>query len=97
MSGISIPDDMNNAELAKSTGAEAVVSIRDFMVLLCASDQVLSDYDERKEILEREPWRQDGQWFEVVGELNGMKCGFTRGEIDWSGTRFENMPDNISD
>lgn len=85
-----IPEDMNDSHKAEQLGAQAVVSIRDMMILLGASDEQLRDCDERKAILEREPWRKDGLWFEAIGEMpDGSKVGFQRGEIDWSGTRFD--------
>lgn len=96
MSELHIPADMNLADKAQAMGAKAVVSIRDFMVLLGASDQELRDFDERNEILARDPWRKDGLWFEVVGTLpDGMKAGFQRGEIDWSGTRFDGIKPRV--
>lgn len=87
--GINIPADMNNVELAKATGSRAVVSLRDMMLLLGASDQDMQDWDERDEILTAEPWRNKTT-FRVVGECpNGMKYGFMEGYIDWTGTRFD--------
>lgn len=87
--GVSIPADMLRPELNEQFGCEAVVSIRDMMICLGATDEQLRDMDERDEILEREPWRKDGLGFQVTATMpNGMQLGFSTGEIDWSGTRF---------
>lgn len=84
-----IPDDMNDKEMASRMNAKAVVSVRDMLLFLGASDEVLQECDERREILKNEPCR-DKTYFEVTTELpNGMKCGFVRGKVDWSGTKFE--------
>jgi len=86
---LKIPEDMIDKERTAAAGAAAVVSIRDMLVLLGASDQELKDSDDRAEILAREPWRKDGLWFESLGSFeNGVEHGFMRGQIDWSGTRF---------
>jgi len=91
MDTLQIPADMIDHEAAEKIGCKAVVSIRDLLVLLGASDEVLRDCDERDEILAREPWRRDGLKFRPVGDPlpDGTRLGFTEGEIDWSGTRFE--------
>jgi hypothetical protein len=83
-----IPADMIDHEASAKAGC-TVVSIRDMLVALGASDQQLRDHDERQEILEREPWRKDGlKWVPVGKPLNGMQGGYMDGKIDWSGTRF---------
>lgn len=80
-----IPADMNDYEMARKLGAKAVVSIRDMMLLLGASDEQLRKCDERKEILKREPWRI---MREQIGKArpNGMTP--MRVTVDWSGTKF---------
>lgn len=92
---VKIPADMFQVDKAKAVGAKAVVSIRDLLVLLGATDQQLKDCDERAEILAREPWRRDSLRFIPCGEPmldetgKVWQGGFSEGEIDWSGTRFE--------
>lgn len=84
-----VPADMNHPSLADKMGAEAVISIRDMLVLVGAPDQALRDFDERQEILDREPWRRDGvRWVVYAKSLDGFEFGCFDGEIDWSGTRF---------
>jgi hypothetical protein len=87
---VKIPADMNRPEIAAEMGAKAVVSIRDMLVLLGAPDQDLRDFDERDEILAREPWRNKTRFVPMGNPMpNGMRVGFMEGEIDWTGTRFE--------
>lgn len=86
--GVRIPDDMIDRDLSRAMGG-TVVSIRDMMIALGASDEVLRDIDEQNDILAREPWRRDGVKFVVRGTLpNGMQWGCMTGEVDWTGTRF---------
>ncbi len=87
---MNLPADMNDAGAAKRLNAKAVVSIRDLLVLLGASDQELQDCDDRAEILAREPWRRDElKWRELGKTDGGISVGVVDGSVDWSGTRFE--------
>jgi hypothetical protein len=84
-----IPADMIDREASAKAGC-TVVSIRDMLVALGATDEQLRDHDERQEILEREPWRRDGLKRILCGKpVNGMQLFYMTGEIDWSGTRFD--------
>lgn len=76
---------MNDAGLAAELGASAVISMRDMLVLLGATDDELRNYDERREILYREPWRDRTRF---VPLRPGSTVGSLEGDIDWSGTRF---------
>ncbi len=88
---MTIPADMVNAELSEKVGG-TVVSIRDMLLALGASDDSLRDYDERQEILAREPWRTANLKFVPLGDkVDGCQIGYTKGKIDWTGTRFKNQ------
>ena len=86
---MNIPADMNRADMAEAIGARAVVSIRDMLILLGATDEQLRDHDEQLEILNREPWRRKTRYVEMGRRPDGMTYGYFKGEIDWTGTRFE--------
>lgn len=91
---IQIPQDMVNEELSKQMGG-TVVSVRDFLVALGLSDEELREHDRiqalRKEILEREPWRDQTKIVPISELKNGFQLCCIEGEIDWSGTPMEEI------
>jgi hypothetical protein len=97
MTPMNIPQDMI-VEQTKQGGT--VVSIRDLLVLLGASEEKLRDMDEQDEILAREPWRRDTCLFiPLLGSevILGWKCGHSEGGIDWRGTRFHKDTETVWD
>lgn len=91
-----IPADMVNQEASEELGG-TVVSVRDMLVLLGATDEELREQDRisqlRKDILVREPWR-DKTRKRNVGVMNGREMFVIEGIVGWSGTEMQQITES---